>query len=372
MSNVAIIGAGHAGVEAAFTLAKAGVKVTLYSNETSLPYFRPRLIAVAFGQSEPAAIAMKPSAAYEEAGITIAHEAVTTFDATARTVNGCAYDGVIMAQGSTPFRPPFKGEGAEKVATLWTMADALAIRERAQPGTTLAIIGGGVLGLEAALRAVMAGMQVTVIEVAPVLLGGCLGTGGEATLRAALEAKGITLKVGCAVAEIATDGVVLADGTKVAAEVILCSAGARPNTQLAATAGLSVGMGVTVQPDLSIASKVYAAGDQARLPVGRPVCAVMRAMRMGALAARNLLADLQGEPCQPWVEPVLPLFMKVESVEFHTAGICWEADVVEERVDDGTNPLIWKSVLKRGDAIIGLRWVGTRAGFADWEKQLVR
>ena len=71
MAEVAVIGAGHAGVEAAFALAKKGVHVTLYSNEAVLPYFRPRLIAVAFGQSAPEAIAMKPLAAYEQAGITL-------------------------------------------------------------------------------------------------------------------------------------------------------------------------------------------------------------------------------------------------------------------------------------------------------------
>ena len=372
MANVAIIGAGHAGVEAAFALAKAGVAVTLYSNEAVAPYFRPRLIAVAFGQTEPAAIAMKPGAAYEQAGITLCHQAVTQLDVAARTVNGQSYDGVVLAQGSVPFCPPFKGEGVAKVKTLWSMADAVALRELAQPGTSLAIIGGGVLGLEAALRAVMAGMQVTVIEVAPRLLGGSLGDGAEAVLRSALEAKGVQLKVGASVTEIAADGVVLADGSKIPAAVVLCSAGARPNTQLATTAGLPVATGVTVQADLSVAPGVYAAGDAARLSVGRPVCAVMRAMRMGALAARNLLASLEGAEGQAWVEPVLPLFMKVEAVEFHTAGVTWASDVEEVRVDDGADPMVWKSLLKRGDAIVGLRWVGTRAGFADYEKQLVR
>jgi hypothetical protein len=64
--------------------------------------------------------------------------------------------------------------------------------------------------------------------------------------------------------------------------------------------------------------------------------------------------------------------MKVEAVEFHTAGVTWASDVEEVRVDDGADPMVWKSLLKRGDAIVGLRWVGTRAGFADYEKQLVR
>jgi hypothetical protein len=62
--------------------------------------------------------------------------------------------------------------------------------------------------------------------------------------------------------------------------------------------------------------------------------------------------------------------MKVDDVEFHTLGDVRATDVIEERIDDGSDARVWKSVLKRGDSVVGLRWIGTRAGFADWEKQL--
>ena len=370
MANVAIIGAGHAGVEAAFTLAKAGVQVTLFSNESVMPYFRPRLIAVAFGQTPASAIAIKPVTAYEQAGITIVHEVVKRLNLAAKMVSGVAYDGVIVAQGSTPFLPKFQGEGIERVRTLWTMDDALRLQAVAKAGTTLTIIGGGVLGLEAALRATMAGVKVTVVEVAPALLGGVLGHQAENVLREALTAKGIEVKVGVSIAEIGNACVTLSDGTAIAADMVLCSAGARPNAMLAADAGAVISEGVRTNPDLSLTAGVYAAGDLAYPTKQRPPCAVMRAMKMGALAANNLLAELSGMPTQLWKEPRLPLFMKVEDVEFHVVGETRAPDLTEERVDDGTDARIWKSVLRRGESVVGLRWVGTRAGFSDWEKRL--
>lgn len=369
MFEFAVVGAGHAGVEAAFALAKAGHRVTLFSDEPCLPYFRPRLIAVAFGQAEAGAIAIKPQKAYDEAGIALRHEAVTSFDPAACAVNGERFAGVVLAQGSRPFVPPFAGD-VGRLMTLWSLADALRLRAACASGKRLTVIGGGVLGLEAALRAALAGLRATVVEAAPCLAGGVLGAEAEAVLRAALEAKGIALRVGVGVASVEAAGVTLADGSTLAGEVTLCSAGARPNVALAEAADLPSDCGLRTRPDLALAPRVYAAGDLARPTEARPVCAVRRATAMGALAAANLLAEAEGRPTQPWAEPALPLFMKVEEVEFHTLGDVRSPGLTERRLDDGTNPRVWQSVLFRGETPVGLRWVGTRAGFADWEKRL--
>ena len=370
MSEFAVVGAGHAGVEAASALAAAGHSVDLLSDESGLPYFRPRLIAVAFGQAEPGAIAIKPEAFYANAGITLRHEAVTQLEAASRTVNGKAYDGIVLAQGSKPFVPPFQGESVGRLMTLWTLADALRLRAMAQPGKRLTVIGGGVLGLEAALRAVMAGLHVTVVEAAPCLLGGVLGKEGEGVLRGVLEAKGIALRLGCCVASVGPDALTLANGSTIPDEGVLCSAGARPNVVLAEAAGFKNDCGLRTQPDLSLAPRIYAAGDLARPTEARPVCAVRRASAMGALAAKNLLAECAGQPTQAWADVALPLFMKVGEVEFHTLGEVRATDVEERRVDDGSQPGVWQSVLFRGEKPVGLRWVGTRTGFTDWERRL--
>lgn len=370
MSDFAVVGAGHAGIEAAAALAKAGHRIALFSDEPCLPYFRPRLIAVAFGQAAPDAIAIKPEAFYGTAGFTLRHEAATTLDPAARAVNGERFAGVVLAQGSRPFVPRFAGEGVGRLMTLWTMADALRLRAACAPGKRLTVIGGGVLGLEAALRAAMAGLRVTVVEAAPCLVGGVLGEGAEAVLRAALEAKGIALRVGVGVASVDAAGVTLADGSVFADDLLLCSAGARPNVALAESVGLPSDCGLRTRPDLSLAPGVYAAGDLARPNAARPICAVRRATAMGALAAKNLLAEVEGLPTQPWADPTLPLFMKVEDVEFHTLGDLRSPGLTERRLDDGADPRVWQSVRLRGETPVGLRWVGTRAGFAEWEKRL--
>ncbi len=370
MSKLAVVGAGHAGVEAATRLAERGHSVTLWSNEPCLPYFRPRLIAVAFGQAEAEAIAIKPAAFYEKNAITLRYEAATVLDVASCTLNGEPYEGIVLAQGARPFVPSFEGEGSARIQTLWTMADALSLRAVATPGTRLTIIGGGVLGLEAALRAVQAGLTVTVIEIAPKLLGGALGERGEAVLRETLAVKGIRLLCGIKISAIQTHGVSLADGTEVADDLLLCSAGACPRLDLMKPEGAPASKDICTQADLSLAPRIYAAGDMAQPIAARPVCAVRRATAMGQCAAHNLLAELEGTPPQAWTEPTLPLFMKVGDVEFHTLGDVRSPDLEERRIDDAAQAHVWQSICYRAGQPVGLRFVGTRAGFADWEKRL--
>lgn len=360
--DVAIVGAGHAGVEAAFALARQGARVTLFSDEPCLPYFRPRLIAVAFGQAAPEAIAIKPRKAYEDAGIDLLHGAVGRVDVGARAVDGRAFDGLILATGSHAFVPPFQGERG-RARPLWTLADAEALRGVCAPGRALTLIGGGVLGVEAALRAAEAGLRVTLVEAAPALLGGCLG-GDEAALRGALKARGVALRVGVGVASVTAEGIVLADGTALADDVLLCSAGARPNGALAGAEGF-----IRTRPDLSLAPGVYAAGDPAQPTAARPVCQVRRAQLMGQLAAGNLLAEREGRPTETWAEPALPLTLVAPGASVYVRGET-RGEGLEERRLEGGGPGAARTVVCREGRPVGLRWVNTREALAEWEKRL--
>lgn len=371
MLNLAVVGAGHAGVEAAFALAKHPCAVTLYSDEAVLPYFRPRLIAVAFGEVSPNDISIKPATAYQDAPIHLAFEPVTHVDITRRTVDQRPYDGIILAQGARPFVPIFSGCGAGRVRTLWSMHEALALHDALKSGAkTLVIIGGGVLGLEAAYRAAKHGLQVTLLEVAPTLLGGRLGTHGEARFRATLAEKGITLKCGVSITDITASALSLSDGETLPADLILCATGARPNLSLMPQTALSCAESVTVRPDLSLAPRIYAAGDIATLSQHRPTCSVRRAQLMGQCAAQNLLAEIEGDTPTPWTEPTLPLSMKIDDMEFYTQGDVTSPDLTEVPLADTTENNAWRSVLYREDRPVGLRWVGTRKAFAEWSKQL--
>ncbi len=363
LNKIAIVGAGHAGVSAASALIAKGYAVDLFSNEAGLPYFRPRLLAVAFGQAEPEAIAIKPESFYTDK-LRLVHAAITSAEA----LKG--YRSVILTQGAIPFIPPFQGE-TSRLCTLWTMNDALAIREKAKPGMRITILGGGVLGLEAALRAALAGLTVTLVEVAPHVANGVLGEHGSQVLEATLRNKGIVLSLGTKVQEITATGILLENGSTIEDDILLCSTGARSNTRLAETFDAEIKSGLATASDLSFAPHMFAAGDMAQPTAARPICAVRRATAMGALAAENCMAQLEARPTTPWSDPLLPLFMKVDEVEFHTFGTCLGEDLEEKRIDDATNPACYQSILYRGERPVGLRFVGTRAGFADWEKQIL-
>ena len=231
------------------------------------------------------------------------------------------------------------------------------------PFCLMGALGGGDLKLMAGVGAMVGWPLVLPALAHTCLAGGVLGD-CEATLRRALEAKGIALSVGVGVAEITAEGLTLANGRTIADDLLLCSTGARPNGPAAGTEGY-----LKTGGDLSLAPCVYAAGDPAEPPASRPTCSVRRAQLMGQLAAKNLLAELAGQPTQPWADPRLPLFMKVGDVEFHTLGDVRSPGLLEKCVEE-TPPFIRKTILRRGDQVVGLRWVGTRAGFADWEKQL--
>lgn len=366
--TIAIIGAGHAGVEAAFVLAAQGYRVTLWSNEAVLPYFRPRLIAVAFGQATPEAIAIKPQTAYETAGICLRHEAVHQLDLATRQVNGERFDGILLTQGAQPMVPPFKGD-CSALKTLWTMEEACALRAMIAPGKRITIIGGGVLGIEAALRAQQAGLKVTLIEAQPALMGGTLGEAGHATLLRALEAKGIALCLGHAIAWMDKAHVTMPNGQTIPHDLLLCATGARANLSLVPDCP-SEG-GVLTDETLRIAPCVYAAGDQAQPKGTRLTCAVRRAQLMGQCAAKNLHAELSHASPLPLTLPRLPLFMKVDDVEFHLLGrVSKQEPFVEKRMDDAQNPFVYQSVLLDGALCRGIRSIGTRQNVAQWEKEM--
>lgn len=369
--RVAVVGAGHAGVEAAFTLAKGGAKVTLFSDEPVLPYHRPSLAAVAFGQTAPDSIAIKPEVAYVKAGIDLRYEAATEIDFGARTVNGDKFNILLLATGSRPVVPPFKGE-LGRIHTLWSLADALAIRETAAPGKALTVIGGGFVGLEAALRATEAGLRVTVVESSPGLVKGLLG-GGEPTLRRMIEDKGIKVNVGAKVTAITAGGVRLADGREIEDDLLLCATGVRPTGIPGDEAPLYAcgDLNVALYPNIYTAGDVALTGRLENAQPYVPCRSARRASQMGQLLGESLLfAYLGGNGTYLWSEPILPISTEVGDVGFCILGDVLSKDLEERRVDNGDDPHVWTSVLWRGELPVGMRWIGTHAGFDAWAPRI--
>ncbi|WP_396453844.1 nitrite reductase large subunit NirB [Actinomadura sp.] len=179
-------------------------------------------------------------------------ERVTAIDRAARTVATSAgdavpYDALVLATGSAPFVPPVPGADLPGVFVYRTIDDLDAIRAYAAGKTTGAVVGGGLLGLEAARALQGLGLRSGVVEVAPWLMPRQLDEGGGAMLRRHIEGLGMAVHAGVPIRALEAGGdgavrrVVLDDGTVVDAEVVVISAGIRPRDELARGCGLPVG-----------------------------------------------------------------------------------------------------------------------------------
>ncbi|GAA4389567.1 nitrite reductase large subunit NirB [Actinomadura verrucosospora] len=202
-------------------------------------------------------------------------ERVTGIDRAARTVATSAgsavpYDALVLATGSAPFVPPVRGRDLPGVFVYRTIDDLDAIRAYARGRATGAVVGGGLLGLEAARAIQGLGLRSGVVEVAPWLMPRQLDEGGGAMLRRHIEALGMAVHAGTPMRalEAGEDGsvrrVVLEDGTALDAEVVVFSAGIRPRDELARGCGLPVGERGGVVVDASCRTEdpaVFAIGE---------------------------------------------------------------------------------------------------------------
>jgi nitrite reductase (NADH) large subunit len=172
-------------------------------------------------------------------------ERVTAVDRGGRTVATDAgrtltYDALVLATGSVPFVPPVPG--AEHAFVYRTIEDLDAVRARAGgPGRTGVVVGGGLLGLEAARALQGLGVETHIVEVAPWLMSRQLDEGGGAMLRRHIEALGLRVHTGVTLDRIGPGAVHLAGGAVLPADVVVFSAGIRPRDELARQAGLTVG-----------------------------------------------------------------------------------------------------------------------------------
>ncbi|HEV8295895.1 MAG TPA: nitrite reductase large subunit NirB [Acidimicrobiales bacterium] len=176
----------------------------------------------------------------------------TAIDRVERTVTTDAgevlrYDELVLATGSYPFVPPMEGGGAAGVFVYRTIDDLIAIEARARTVDAGVVIGGGLLGLEAANALRLLGLTTHVVEVAPRLMAVQLDDGGATQLRRKIEALGIACHVGQPATNVLADeagncrGLRLQDGSEIACEVVIVAAGIRPRDELAVTCGLDRG-----------------------------------------------------------------------------------------------------------------------------------
>lgn len=277
--RIVVVGAGHAGATVAGLLRQGGFggELLLLGAETDLPYQRPPLSKKFM--SGALEHWLRPAEFYREQRISLRlGEHVVALDRAARQLRTAAgesigYDVLVLAPGARPRTLPVPGAGLDGVLELRTLADARVLRKYLLDGSGLAVVGGGYVGLEAAAVARAHGAEVTVLERESRVLARSASERFAGFLAERHRARGTRIVTGAEVVELTgrdgrVDGVLLADGIRIACGAVLVGAGVMPRDELAAEAGLSCDNGIVVDGCARTADPaVFAVGDATRRPV---------------------------------------------------------------------------------------------------------
>ena len=241
---------GHRFVQAAVERGLTETHDVVVLGEEPRPAYDRVALTSYFAAAGPEELSLLPSGAYDDPRVDLrVGTAVAAIDPSARTVRLAdgevlAYDQLVLATGAAPFVPPVPGRGLDGCFVYRTIEDLDAIREASRTATAGVVIGGGLLGLEAANALVQLGLETHVVEMAPRLMPVQLDEAGGATLVRHIEKLGVSVHTGVATDAItgegAVDGLAFKDGGSVDAQVVVFSAGIRPRDALAREAGLEV------------------------------------------------------------------------------------------------------------------------------------
>ncbi|MEA2588170.1 MAG: nitrite reductase large subunit [Actinomycetota bacterium] len=284
--RLVVVGNGMAGARTVEEILQRGgdrlFEVTMFGDEPYGNYNRILLSGVLAGVDDAADIFLNPLAWYRDNGITLhAGVRVTEIDRWAKKVfadDGTAvpYDKLIIATGSRPFFPPFEGlrspDGSTKAGVFGfrTIDDCNEMTSYAAGHRRVAVIGGGLLGLEAARGMLNHGLEVHVIHQSAHLMNQQLDAKGGAVLKATVENLGLHVHLGKSTTAVLGDdrvtGLAFADGTSLDCDMVIVATGVRPNSELAARGGFTVERAIVVDDQMRTVDDpdVYAVGECAQ------------------------------------------------------------------------------------------------------------
>ncbi|MSQ71204.1 MAG: 2Fe-2S iron-sulfur cluster binding domain-containing protein [Betaproteobacteria bacterium] len=367
ISRVLIIGNGVAGITAAETLRResASVQITVVADEPHHFYNRMSIGRVIYNQTSMDGMHLVPDSWYKENRITVwLNTVAVAIDREARTVRlgtgeSLEYDRLVLATGAKA-APPGPGFLAHDNAfVLRSAADAQAIRAAIQRiGAKKAIvIGGGVLGIEAAEAMTHLGLRVTILQRSKRLMDRQLDAEGAQLLTTYLGHQGVDTLTECRVAGFEGDellrGVRLEDGRLLEADLFLACAGIAPNSGLAREAGLEVGRGVKVDASMRTSDPmIFAAGDVAE--AGKGLAGLWPVAVDQARAAVEAMLGSEASAAQPRIV----LQLKSEGIDLRSFGATDPvADGCEVLTSAGGGILWWRLVLHAG-TVLGAVFVG--------------
>jgi len=367
--HLVVIGNGMAGCRAVEELLARDAdryRVTIFGAEPRVNYNRIMLSPVLAGEKRFEDIVINDADWYSANGVAlIAGDAVAAIDRAAKTVTTRSgtvesYDRLLIATGSDPFIIPVPGRDLPGVIAFRDMDDVDTMLAAADAGGDAVVIGGGLLGLEAAHGLSLRGMKVTVIHLMPTLMERQLDEAAGWLLKQALEARGQTILTGADTAEIVGDGKVagvkLKDGTVIPASLVVMAVGIRPSVALARDAGLAVGRGIQVDDHM-------VTSDPAILAVGE--CVEHDGQVYGLVAplwdmCRSLADGLVEQP-SGYRGSVTSTKLKVSGIDVFSAGDFSGGDGCEDIVLRDASRGVYKRVIVKDDRIVGAVLYGDTA-----------
>jgi len=380
--HLVVIGNGMAGMRTVEELLKLEggqrFRITVFGAEPHVNYNRIMLSSVLAGDKELDDIVINSREWYEENNITlITSDAVTRIDRGDKSVTAASgltvhYDRLLIATGSRPLAPPIPGLGLPGVCAFRDIADVDKMLTAARTHKRAVVIGGGLLGLEAAWGLKQRGMSVALVHLMPTLMERQLDAAAGQMLQRDLDRRGIAFFTDGQTEEITgtdhAEGVQLADGRFVPADLVVLAIGIRPNIDLAKVAQLEVNRGIVVTDDMRTSDPdIFAVGE----------CVEHRGNVFGLVApiwdqARVCAARLAGDEEALFVSKALATSLKITGVDVFSAGALMAADESDDEItlrDDSKG--LYKKIVLRDGKLVGAVLYGDVAD-GQWYLQLMR
>ena len=367
--HLVVIGNGMAGcraVEEVLARDPARYRITIIGAEPRVNYNRIMLSPVLAGEKSFEQIVINDAEWYSTNGIElIAGDPAAAVNRETRTITTrggkvVTYDKLILATGSDPFIIPVPGHNLSGVVSFRDLDDVETMLRAAEAGGDAVVIGGGLLGLEAAHGLSLRGMKVTVLHLMPTLMERQLDEAAGWLLKTALEGRGQTILTGADTeAILGTDkveGVRLKGGHEIPATLVVMAVGIRPSTKLAREAGLAIGRGIQVDDHM-------VTSDPAVLAVGE--CAEHRGTCYGLVAPLwdmcRALADGLTEAHSGYGGSVTSTKLKVAGLDVFSAGDFSGGDGAEDIVLRDASRGVYKRVVVKDDKLVGAVLYGDTA-----------
>jgi len=369
MTRLVVVGNGMAGMaclEQILTHAPR-FQVTVFGDETHPNYNRVLLSSVLAGEKKADDIVINGPDWYRRHQIDLrVGVRIVDVDSQARTVTGndggvTPYDVLLLATGSSPWFPPISGLDKDGVFAFRTLDDTRALLERAGKETRAVVIGGGLLGLEAARGLQVRGCDVTVVHLLDTLMERQLDPCGGGYLRTRMENLGVRVLLGRSTSAILGDtrvtGVAFADGSTIEADLVVVAAGIRPNIDLGRKAGLTVNRGIVVNDFMETSDPdIFAVGE----------CTEHHGICYGLVAplfdqGKVLAATITGNRGPTYTGTVQAAKLKIMGVDVFSAGEWSDGPGVDTVKYEDAGLGVYKKLTLRDGRLGGVILVGDAA-----------